>query len=113
MLTCEVAECGVSLDQLDIKCRNMAVANSCLDVRVCAHFWKAAQTALAPWTAAGKEEEEEGDSLTKDIVVKNIQEQLLDFEVFLTWFTLLIPLILFTLLTIQAVLHCLKSSRYA
>ena len=44
MLSCEVAECGVSFDRLDIKCRNMAVANSCLDVRVCAHFWKAAQT---------------------------------------------------------------------
>ena len=44
LLTCEVAECGVSLDLLDIKCRNIAVANSCLDVRVCANFWKAAQT---------------------------------------------------------------------
>ena len=49
LLTCEVAEYGDSLDRLDIKCRNMAVANSCLDVRVCAHFWEAAQTALAPW----------------------------------------------------------------
>ena len=103
MLSCEVAECGVSFDRLDIKCRNMAVANSCLDVRVCAHFWKAAQTALAPWSAAGKEEEEESDSLTKDIVVKNIQEQLLDIEVLLTWFTLLILLILFSL-------HCLYHS---
>ena len=108
MLTCEVAECGVSLDRLDIKCRSMAVDNSCLDVRVCVHFWKAAQTALAPLSAAGKEEEEEGDSLTKDIVGQNIQEQLLDFEVSLTCFTLLIVLIVFTLLTIQAALHCLR-----
>ena len=100
-----MSECGVSLDRLDIKCRNLAVANSCLDVRVCAHFWKAAQTALAPWSAAGKQEEEEDDSLTKD---KNIQEQLLDFEVSLTCFTLLIVLIVFTLLTIQAALHCLR-----
>ena len=83
----------------------MAVANSCLDVRVCAHFWKAAQTALSPWSAAGKEEEEEGDSLTKDIVVKNIQEQLLDFEVFLTWFTLLIPLILSSLFILFKLLY--------
>ena len=102
MLTCEVAECGVSLDRLDIKCRSMAVANSCLDVRVCAHFWKAAQTALAPWSAAGKQEEEEDNSLTKD---KNIQEQLLDFEVLLTWLTLLIPLILFKLFILFKLLY--------
>ena len=87
---------------MDIKCRSMAVANSCLDVRVCAHFWKAAQTALAPWSAAGKQEEEEDNSLTKD---KNIQEQLLDFEVLLTWLTLLIPLILFKLFILFKLLY--------
>ena len=66
-------------------------------------FGKPPKLLLLPGRGRGKEEEEEGDSLTKDIVVKNIQEQLLDFEVLLTWFTLLILLILFSL-------HCLYYS---
>ena len=31
LFTCEVSECGVSLNWLNIQCRNVAVVNSCLD----------------------------------------------------------------------------------
>ena len=32
LFTCEVSECGVSLNLLHIECRNVSVANSCLDI---------------------------------------------------------------------------------
>ena len=54
LFTCEISECGVSLNQLHIESRNVAVANSCVHVsqhsefRLACGLWKCPQPTLVP-----------------------------------------------------------------